>query len=144
MLAGDPLVARVSMRDRALAVDDRRPPLQGPHPRLLEQRPDAGREPRDDPVLPGDRFGEVERRGVEGQADRVQGKRIGQRMRRIGGVDDRLRGNAADMQTGAAELSVLDEHGVEAELSGADRRDIAAGAPADDENLAAKLGHIVP
>ena len=55
----------------------------------------------------------------------------------------RFRGDAADMQAGAAELSVLDQHRVEAELAGADRRDIAAGAAADDENLAAKLVHPV-
>ena len=47
------------------------------------------------------------------------------------------------MQAGAAEASVLDQHRVEAELAGADRRDIAAGAAADDENLAAQLGHEV-
>ena len=45
------------------------------------------------------------------------------------------------MQAGAAEAPVLDQHRVEAEFAGADRRDIAAGAAADDENLAAKLGH---
>ena len=61
----------------------------------------------------------------------------------VGGVDDRLRRDAADMQAGAAEASVLDQHRVEAEFAGADRRDIAAGAAADDENLAAQLGHAV-
>ena len=62
-------------------------------------------------------------------------------MRRIRCVDDGLRGNAAHVKTGSAQPTVLDQHRVETELAGADRRDIAAGAAADDENLAAKLVH---
>ena len=64
-------------------------------------------------------------------------------MRRAGGVDQRLRGNAADVEARSAEPVGFDEDRVEAELAGADRGDIAAGAAADDENLAAKLVHVV-
>src|ERR1700733_14140780 len=65
-------------------------------------------------------------------------------MRCAGRGDQRLRGNAADVEACSAEPVGFDENRVEAELSGADRGDIAAGAAADDENLAAKLVHFVP
>src|ERR1700722_3542874 len=65
-------------------------------------------------------------------------------MRGARGVDQRLRRNAADGEARSAEPVGLDEDRVEAELSGADRGDIAARAAADDENPAAKLVHSVP
>ena len=52
-----------------------------------------------------------------------------------GDVDDRLRGDAAADEAGAAEAVGLDEHGVDAELAGADRGDVAARAAADDEEF---------
>ena len=88
-------------------------------------------------------LGEVERRRRQRNADRVQGVRLDQGVDGVRRVNDRLRRDAADMQAGAAELTVLDQHRVEAEFAGADRRDIAARPAADDENLAAKLGHSV-
>ena len=69
--------------------------------------------------------------------------RLAKAMRRAGRVDQRLRGNAADVEACSAEPVGFDENRVEAELSGADCGDIAAGAAADDENLAAKLVHFV-
>ena len=45
-------------------------------------------------------------------------------MRGAGGVDQRLRGNAADVEARSAEPIGFDEDRVEAELAGADRRDI--------------------
>ena len=68
---------------------------------------------------------------------------LAQAMRCAGGVDQRLRGNAADVEARSAEPVGFDEDRVEAELAGADRGDIAARAAADDENLAAKLVHVV-
>ena len=62
-------------------------------------------------------------------------------LRRAGGVDQRFRGDAADVEARSAEPVGFDEDRVESELAGADRGDIAAGAAADDENLAAKLVH---
>jgi hypothetical protein len=51
----------------------------------------------------------------------------------LGGIQQRLRRNAADIQAGAAEgLVLLDHRDLEAELRRADRADIAAGAGADD------------
>ena len=63
-------------------------------------------------------------------------------MGRAGGVDQRFRGDAADVEARSAEPVGFDENRVEAELAGADRGDIAARAAADDENLAAKLVHL--
>ena len=62
----------------------------------------------------------------------------------FGGVDDRLGRDAADMEAGSAEPVLLDEHRVEPEFAGADRRDIAAGTAADDQDLAAELAHVTP
>ena len=73
----------------------------------------------------------------------LERSRLAQAMRCAGGVDQRLRGNAADVEARSAEPVGFDEDRVEAELAGADRGDIAAGAAADDENLAAKLVHVV-
>ena len=61
----------------------------------------------------------------------------------VGRVDQRLRRDTADVEAGSAEPVGFDQDRVEAELPGPDRRDIAARAAADDENLAAKLVHFV-
>ena len=76
---------------------------------------------------------------IESPMRQAPAAREGRARRR--GVDQRLRGNAADVEAGSAEPVGFDENRVEAELAGADRGDIAAGAAADDENLAAKLVH---
>ena len=66
----------------------------------------------------------------------------------VGGVDQRLRRDAADIEAGAAQpafaAALLDQHRVEAELAGADRRDVAAGAAADDQHLGSDVGHLTP
>src|ERR1700722_10388628 len=54
-------------------------------------------------------------------------------MRGAGGVDQRFRRDAADIEARSAEPVPFDE----------DRGDIAARTAADDENLAAKLVHFV-
>ena len=64
----------------------------------------------------------------------------GEAMRRLvehfGGVEQRLRRDAADVEAGAAEASSLFRHGdFHPELRGADRADIAAGAGADDDEI---------
>ena len=65
-------------------------------------------------------------------------------MRRVSGMDQRLRGNAADVEASSPEPLGFDKDRVEAELAGADRRDITAGAAADDKHLAWKLVHVTP
>ena len=51
----------------------------------------------------------------------------------LGGVDQRLRRDAADVQAGAAEGGALHQYGGNAQLPGTDRRDVAAGTAADDQ-----------
>ena len=135
-----PVSARTIAR---LAVDDRSRAQKRAHLRLLEQRADAAGEPGDDRILPADRLGEIELGRPDREADRVQRLRVAKPMRRVGGVDQRLRGDAADVEASSPEPVGLDQDRVEAELAGADRRDIAAGPAADDENLAAKLVHVL-
>ncbi len=60
----------------------------------------------------------------------------------FGGMQQRLRGNAADVEAGAAEgLALFDDGDLQAELRGADGADIAAGAGADDDEI---VGHASP
>src|SRR6516164_3137322 len=57
----------------------------------------------------------------------------------LGGVQQRLRGNAADIETSAAEgFVLLDHRDLHAELRRADGADIAAGAGADHDEV---VGH---
>jgi hypothetical protein len=46
----------------------------------------------------------------------------------LGGLQDRLGGDAAPVQAGAADLRLLDQHDRQVELRGAQRRGVAAGA----------------
>src|SRR3954471_17863180 len=50
-------------------------------------------------------------------------------------AQQRLGRNAAPVQADAAEIGFFDDRGLEAELRGADRGDVAAGAGADDDNV---------
>src|SRR5579863_10777234 len=63
-------------------------------------------------------------------------------MRRVGRVDQRLRGDAANVEASSSDPVRLDENRVLAKLARADRGDITAGPAADDEDLAAKLVHL--
>ena len=59
-----------------------------------------------------------------------------------GGVQQRLGGDAADIEAGAAvRLALLHDGGLQAELRGADGAHIAAGAGADDDEI---VGHELP
>src|SRR5690242_4440444 len=49
--------------------------------------------------------------------------------------------DAAPIQADAAEIRFLDDRGLEAELRGADRGDVAAGAGADDDDVEGCVGH---
>ncbi len=58
----------------------------------------------------------------------------------LGGVEQRLGRDAADVEAGAAErLALLDDGDFHAELRRADRADIAAGPGADDDEI---VGHV--
>src|ERR1051326_1755230 len=119
----------------ALRVGKHRPALHNPHLGAVEETADALVQPVDDAVLPLDYAPEIETRlRIEGDAERIAADRIGDIRVTIGGVDHRLRRDAAADEPCAAEPVFFDEHGVEAELAGADRRDIASHAAADDQH----------
>src|SRR5690606_37387963 len=64
------------------------------------------------------------------------------RLEILGGVEHRLRRNAADVEASAAErLAAFDARGLEPELSGADRGDVSAGAGTDDEDVVVVFSH---
>ena len=59
----------------------------------------------------------------------------------FGRAQQRLGRDAAPVQADAAEIGFLDDRGLEAELGGADRGDVAAGAGADDDDVEGCVGH---
>src|SRR5439155_6267877 len=145
MLGGD-LDRAFSGFDRAaLRIGEGRPAFDDPHLGAGEQRRDAADEAVDDAVLPPDHPGEIEvRRLAERDAERVAAHRLGNAGETVGGVDQCLRWDAAADQTGAAEPALFDQDGVEAELAGADRGDIAARAAADHQHARAQdFGHLL-
>jgi hypothetical protein len=60
----------------------------------------------------------------------------------VGVLDERLRGNAAPVETGPAGAVVLDAGDFLAELGGADGADIAGGSAADDDKVVGGHGGI--
>ena len=81
--------------------------------------------------------GEIELRRAD--ADAHLGEAVAGLLEQLGGVQQRLRRDAADVEAGAAEGRVLLDHGdLHAELRRADGADIAAGAGADDDEV---VGH---
>ena len=63
-------------------------------------------------------------------------KRMPGLLEHLGGVQQRLRRHAADIEAGAAERRVLLDHGdLHAELRRAHRADISAGTGADDNEI---------
>ncbi len=59
------------------------------------------------------------------------------------GAQQRLGGNAAPVQADAAEMLLLDDRGLEAELGRANGRDIATGPRADDDDVEGCISHCV-
>jgi hypothetical protein len=71
-----------------------------------------------------------------GELDAVGGGVVFGEDELLGGVEQGLAGNAADVEAGAAEGGAfLDEGDLEAELGGAEGADVAAGAGADDDEV---------
>ncbi len=111
---------------------------------LLHQKFDAFGLTADDVALVLVDAGQVERHsgGLDPEARRRAG-----RLENFGAVKQRLGRNAADMKAGAAEGRVfLHQGGLESQLRGANRRDIAAGTAADDGEIERLLrfGHLGP
>ena len=109
---------------------------------LLEQTGDAARQPPDNAVLPVDGATEIDGGRGDGDAELVPTLgHAANHVEFIGRMDQRLGGDAADGETGAAGLAHIDDDGVDAQLSRADGADIAARASADDQKLAGDLFH---
>ena len=67
---------------------------------------------------------------------------VGRRVIIFRRVEHRLGRDAADVEAGAAQrLAALGAGGLEAELRGADRGDIAAGAGADHQDVEVEVSH---
>ena len=99
---------------------------------LLEQEGDAGVETAGNLARARDHFDDV---GCgRGARDAEFGAGAGE-AEDFRGTQQRLGGNAAPVEADAAEMLALDNRGAQPELSGANRRDIAAGARADDQNV---------
>src|SRR5262249_50142052 len=131
-----------------LAVCDLGAALQDLDAMALEQRADAAGQPADDAILPFDGARKLDGRPFDLDAERRLARLGDGLMISVGGVDQRLGGDATDIEAGAAQPAVtsalLDQHDIEAELAGADGRDIAAGPAAHDQNLGCDLGHVTP
>src|SRR6185436_1207286 len=97
---------------------------------LLHQTLDAGIELAGDLAAAIDDLREVEADLLGGQA--VDG-RVGEIMIDLGRAQQRLGRDAAPVEADAAQFLALDDRGLEAELGGADRSDIAAGPGAEDD-----------
>jgi hypothetical protein len=79
-----------------------------------------------------ERLGEVEAGDLHGHAQFAQ---VWDAVEEIGLVDEGFAGDAAQVQADAAGLVLLDDAGLESELGGADGRDIAAGAGAENHEI---------
>ena len=107
---------------------------------LLEQELDALDVALDALVLEGHHLLQIERRLAD--LDAEVGEMVLGLLEHCGGVQQGLRGNAADVEAGAAlRLALLHDGRLQAELRGADGADIAAGAGADDDEI---VGHSFP
>src|SRR4030095_2126645 len=113
VLATDPqgVLAGAGRDLRRLAIDDAGPAADDMHAVFLQQRGDTCREPGDDAVLPPHRLRELDARRLDADAKRRLQRVIGDLLELLGGVDQRLRRNAADVEAGAAEFVAFDERG---------------------------------
>ena len=110
----------------------------------LEQAGDAAGETPDDAVLPFDGAGEIQARLFDLEPERrfarlLHGMAVG-----VGGMNQRLGRNTADIEAGAAQRLPFGQYDVEPELAGADRRDVAAGPAADDQQFCVDVVHLNP
>ena len=93
----------------------------------------------------------LHRREVEptlADLDAVRGELVLRAVKELGGLEQRLRRNAAGVQAGAAEgvaavlvLPFVDAGDLELVLGGADRAGIAGGTAADDDDVVLGIGH---
>ena len=101
---------------------------------LLEEVRDAVDARLHHRILVGLHRREIELRRADLDAERLEA--VAGEIEHLGGVEERLRRDAADVQAGAAEgRALLDDRDLEAKLGGLDGADVAAGAGADDGEI---------
>ena len=98
MLGADHLRAGVGVDLAGLAVDHLGMALHDLDVVALQQGADAAGQAADDAVLPFDRAGEIDGGMLDPQAEGGRGRLLDGMMIGLGGMDDRLRGNAADIE----------------------------------------------
>ena len=101
-------------------------------PLAVEQLLDAALKLADDLVLVPDHHGVIHRRALDGDAEGLGVLDPGER---IGGGNERLGGNATPVQARAAQLFLLHNGDRGAQLGGANRGGITAGAGANDYDI---------
>lgn len=100
----------------------------------LHELGDATAELADGAFFAGHEFADID--GEVGQVDAVIGGTMTGKVKHLGGVEECLAGNAADVEASAAEGFVFfDEGGFEAELGSANGGDVTAGAGAEDDEI---------
>ena len=113
-------------RELALALDDG-------HLTLTGEAGEAPRQPLDDPVLPVADGGEIDRGRPETDAMRAHRRRL---VYGLGDMQERLRGDAADVEADAAErLALIDKHDLLSKVGGAEGGGVAARPRAEDEDF---------
>ena len=101
---------------------------------LLEQEGDAVHVALDVLILVFEQSRELDARLAD--LDAHLRKAVARLLVKLGSVQQRLRGDAADIEAGAAEGGVfLDDRGFQSELRGAYRAEIAAGSGTDDDEI---------
>src|SRR5690606_10685248 len=139
------LVEDLDAIDVVVAADEAPEALQPRDLVLAEQELDALGHPAHDRRLARLHLRDVEAHAVD--VDAVRAVALAHQLVSLAGSEQRLRRDAADVQAGSAERELafvvapaLDAGDVHAELRGADRRDVAAGAGTDHDDVV-DLGH---
>ncbi len=128
-----------------LAVLERRPAVDDPHLGALEQGCHAAVELVDDAVLPAHGLGEVD--AGDSPAMIPMPRRVLRRAQRREGAAawmSALEGMQPRIRQVPPQPVGFDQHGVEAQLAGADRGHVAARAAADDQDLGYERRSLMP
>ena len=130
--------AAIAFDDAALAVLEPGPTRDDLDTSLLQQPGDATIEFLHDAVLPVHGAAQVELWGLrQANAQGAFAHMLLQGVELAGGVNQCLGRDAAADQAGAAELVCVHQHGLQAQLPGADGGNIAAGPATDNQDLGA-------
>ena len=103
MLGAHDLRAGVGLDAAGLAVDHLGPALQDLYPVALQEHADAAGQAADDAVLPFDGARQVDGRTLDPDAERCRSRLLDGVLEGVGGVDQRLGRDAADIEAGAAQ-----------------------------------------